>query len=95
MGRVAMVTRTISSTKVVCLCLDTETAEPCNKTYQVSGTYPDDPKGNTKLLNAVKKIAETDTFKVVSVVSKEVVELLYGMTEQKFLENADILPPRK
>ena len=94
MARVAMVTRTIKSTKVTCLCLDTITAEPSTQVYQVSGVFPDDGKGNKKLLDVLKKNFETDTFKVVSISDKEVTELLYGMTEQEFIHSAAILPPR-
>lgn len=94
MARVSMVTRTISTTVVTVLCVDTQTAEATNATYNISGTYPDDAKGNKKLLEAVKKAYETDTNKIVSIVDKQVKEDLYGMTEQKFLETAEILPPR-
>lgn len=94
MARVAMVTRTIKSTKVTCLCLDTVSAEPSTQVYQVAGTYPDDPRGNKKLMETLRKHYETDTFKIVSVSDKEVTELLYGMTENDFINAAQILPPR-
>ena len=95
MARARMVTRTVSKTVVTVLCVDTVTAEPTNATYDISGVYPDDAKGNKKLMEAIRKSYETDTFKIVSVVSKEVKEDLYGMSEQKFIETAEILPLRE
>ena len=80
-----MVTRTIKSTLVVALCVDTEIAEITNQEFVISGTFPDDEKGKKKLLNKVKEIAENDTTKVVEIVSKEETEKLYGVTEQEFL----------
>lgn len=91
MARVPMVTRTIVTTKAIVLALDTVTAEPQNLSVIVPRTYKDD----NALLKAVKASAETDTLKMVSIVSKEEVETLYGMTEQDFIENATVLPPRK
>lgn len=90
-----MVTRTIKSTRVTALCLDTQTAEPSNQTFIVGGTYPSDPKGNDRLLKKLKSAHETETFKVVSIVDKEVQENLYGMTEEEFISGAQILPARK
>ena len=95
MARARMVTRTVSKTVVVVLCVDTLTAEPKNAIYDISGVYPDDAKGNKKLLETIRKNYETETFKIVSIVSKEVKEDLYGMSEQKFIETAEILPPRE
>lgn len=92
---VNMVTRTIKSTKVTALCLDTQTAEPSNATFTVGGTFPGDPKGNDKLLKKLKNNYETETFKVVSIVDKQVEENLYGMTEEDFIKGAQILPARK
>ena len=46
------------------------------------------------LLKKARPLVETDTIKAVHVVDTEEVETLYGMTEQEFIENAQILPPR-
>jgi len=70
--------------------VEVETAEVSNKTVTLSGTFKD----NKSLLKAVKKVAETDDYKIVQVVNTEIEEKLYGMTEQLFLENAEVLPPR-
>lgn len=90
MARARKVTRTICSTKVVVMCVDTETAKVDNYEVTIAGVYSDE----VKLMKAVTKEVETETFKPVSIVSKEVVETLYGMDEQKFIEMAEVLPPR-
>lgn len=90
MARVPMVTRTIITTNVNVMCLDIETGEPCNKCVVVPRTYKDDEK----LLKKVKEVLETKTLKPVHIVDKEEIETLYGMTEQEFIEHAEVLPPR-
>lgn len=90
MARVRKVTRTISSTKVVVMCVDTETAKVDNYEVEIAGVFSDEKK----LMKAITKEVETSTLKPVSIVSKEVVETLYGMDEQKFMEMAEVLPPR-
>jgi hypothetical protein len=90
MARARKVTRTISSTKVVVMCVDTQTAVVENYEVTIAGVYSDDKK----LMKAVTKEVETATLKPVSVVSTEVIETLYGMDEQKFIEMAEVLPPR-
>lgn len=91
MARVPMVTRTITSTKVIVMCLDVEAGEPCNKEVTVARTYKD----NNALMKKVKPLLETETLKPVHIVSTEVVETLYGMTEQYFIAHAEELPPRE
>lgn len=90
MARARKVTRTIASTKVVVMCVNTETAVVENYEVKIAGVYSDDKK----LMKAVTKVVETETLKPVSVVSTEVIETLYGMDEQKFIEMAEVLPPR-
>lgn len=90
MARARKVTRTIASTKVVVMCVNTETAVVENYEVTIAGFYSDDKK----LMKAVTKVVETETLKPVSVVSTEVIETLYGMDEQKFIEMAEVLPPR-
>lgn len=90
MARARKVTRTISSTKVIVMCVDTQTAVVDNYEVTIAGVYSDEKK----LMKAVTKEVETATLKPVSIVSKEVVGTLYGMDEQKFIEMAEVLPPR-
>lgn len=90
MARIPMVTRTITTTKAIVMCLDIESGEPCNKSVVVPRTYKDDEA----LLKKVKSVLETETLKPVHIVGKEEIETLYGMAEQKFIEHAEILPTR-
>lgn len=90
MARTPMVTRTFVTTKAIIMCLDVEAGEPFNKEVTLPRTYKDEKA----LLKKVKPLVETDTIKAVHVVDTEEVETLYGMTEQEFIENARILPPR-
>ena len=94
MARQQMVTRTVDSTLVTALCVDITTQETLTNSYDISGKFADDEKGSEKLLKATKKVAETDTIKVVSILSKENKETLMGMTEQEFMSLAKELPPR-
>ena len=91
MARVPMVTRTIQTTEVTCLCLDVENGEPIHKTVVLTRTYKDEDA----MLKAASEVINTDTVKAVVVVQSEVHETLYGMTEQAFIESANVLPPRK
>ena len=90
MARTPMVTRTIQTTMVNALCLDIVEQKPFEKEYILSGTYKD----NKHLMKALETVANDDTHKVVHVKSAEIVETLYGMTEQEFISYARVLPPR-
>lgn len=91
MARIPKVTRTITTTKATALCLDIEVGEPENRVLILPRTYKD----GAAALKAAKDMYETDTFKVVHIVHTETQETLYGMTEQKFIELAEILPNRR
>lgn len=90
MARKAMVTRTIITTKCNVLCMELAKAEPFNKEVILPRTYKDEKK----LLKRVQELVDNDEVKAVHIVSKEEVETLYGMTEQKFIENSIILDPK-
>lgn len=90
MAREPMVTRTITATKIVALCLNIETAEPFNKEVTISGTFKDEKA----MMKAAEKLLNTETEKAVHIVSSEEIETLYGMTEQEFIQKAKVLPPR-
>lgn len=90
MARVPMVTRTIVATKITALCLNIETGEPFNETVTVSGTFKDE----RSMLKAAEKLINTETERAVHIVFSEEIETLYGMTEQEFIQRAQVLPPR-
>ena len=89
MARKAMVTRTILTTKVNVLCMDTQSCEACN----VSVTLPKTYKDENKLFKAVQGEVNKGTIKAVEIVSQETVETLYGMNEQDFINGAKVLDP--
>lgn len=92
MARTPMVTRTINTTKAKVLCLNIATSEVLTVEVSAPRTY----KNDNDLMKVVKPVIEKqDNIKAVSISSVEVVECLYGMTEQEFIEKAKILPPRK
>ena len=90
MARKPMVTRTITTTKANVLCLNIETGEPFNKEVTLLRTFKDDKA----LLKQAEKVINNDKQKAVHVVYKEVLETLYGMTEENFVALAQELPPR-
>ena len=87
MARQPMITRTFTSTKVNALCIDLESCEPFNKDVTLPRTYKD----KQALEKALDKLINDDKVKFVQAVSTKVVEELYGMTEQQFIETASIL----
>ena len=90
MARVPQITRTIQTTKANILCLNISEGQPFNKEVTLPRVYKDD----AHILKVARPLIEDDNIKAVHVVSAEVVETLYGMSEQKFIELAEILPPR-
>lgn len=86
MARERMVTRTIETATVTVLCIDTETAEPMNRTVEMPVI-----KDEAKMLKAIRKAHETDTFKIVSIVSTEIHKALYGMSEAEFINTARVI----
>lgn len=90
MARTPMVTRTIQTTKANVLCLNIVEGEPFNKVVTLPRTYKDE----NAMLKVISKMVDNDEVKAVHVVDSYVEETLYGMTEQRFIELAQILPPR-
>lgn len=88
--RKPMVTRTMKTMKVNVLCLNVETAEPFNREVILPRVITD----SKKLMDKVHEVVDSDEVKAVHVVDTETVETLYGMTEEAFIEMAEILPPR-
>lgn len=90
MARTPMVTRTIQTTKANVLCLNIVEGEPFNKVVTLPRTYKDE---NT-MLKAISKMVDNDEVKAVHVVDSYVEETLYGMSEQRFIDLAQVMPPR-
>ena len=83
--RKPVVTRTIKSTEVKVLCLDINTAEPCNKTVILPRTY----KNVDAMLKMAKAEIDTEEIKAVAVVDSAVKLKKYGMSEASFIKNAE------
>ena len=87
MARNRMVTRTIISTKVTVTVYIIEKDEIQTLDYKLSGELSAD--------DALKAITKGHTeVRPIKVTGLEVQEELYGMSEEKFIELADILPAR-
>ena len=89
MARVPMVTRTITTTNALTVVMNTSTNEVTETVYTLPRTYKDE----NAVLKVLKKTYETAENKIVYVKSMEIVETLYGMTEQQFIETAKKLDP--
>jgi len=89
MARKPMVTRTILTTKVNVLCMDTESCEPMNIDVTLPRTY----KNEDKLFKAVQGEVNKGSIKAVQITDVETVETLYGMAEQDFINGATVLDP--
>ena len=90
MARRRMVTRTITFTKAEVMTVDVTTAEVSTNEYRINGLF----EGTTDLLKALKKAYETDYIKLVKIEGFNSEEILFGMDESKFMELAEVLPPR-
>ena len=87
MARKRMVTRTITSTKVKASVYNIEKDEIQTLEYKLSGELTAD--------DALKTITKEHTdVRPLKVTEVTVQEELYGMSEEKFIELADILPSR-
>lgn len=87
MARKRMVTRTLKITNAVVLRVNLQTQETIKEHVTVSGIFKD----NKNLLKAICKM-DDENLKTVSIISTEVVNKLYGMTEEHFLEEAQEIP---
>lgn len=84
-----MVTRTIISTTVTALCVNTRTAETFEHEFTLTGKIAD----KDKALKITSKIFNTDVCTLVAIRSLKEVNRLYGMDEADFIKGAKILDP--
>lgn len=91
MARQPQVTRTIVTTKCNVLCLDLTNEQPFVKEIILPRTYKDEKA----MMKKIAPMVDSETVKAVHVQSFVNEQTLYGMTEQEFIEQAHILPPRK
>ena len=91
MARERMITRTVKVTTALVIGVNLETESVVREPVDIFGEFTNE----AELVKAVKKAYDNEKFKFVSILKTAVAEALYGMSEQKFIENAEILPPRK
>lgn len=83
------VTRTISTLNITVLGMDTVSCEPMTKTYPVYASEA--PKDEAKLFNYIRKMYETDTFKISAITEKKAVTKTYSMPLSKYIEDAEVI----
>lgn len=81
------VTRTISTLNITVLGMDTVSCEPMTKTFPVYESEA--PKDEEKLFNYIRKVYETDTFKISAITDKKAVSKTYSMPLNKYIEEAE------
>lgn len=87
------VTRTISTLNITVLGMDTVTCEPMTKTYPIYESEA--PKDGAKLFNYIRKMYETDTFKISAITDKSAVTKTYSMPLSRYIEEADEVTTQK
>lgn len=86
-----MVTRTITSTRVKALVVDITTSQTSEKDFVLPRTYKD----NVSILKTAEKMFNTETVKIVHIISTEIETCLYAMSENEFVQLAKPLPARE
>ena len=81
------VTRTISTLNVTVLGMDTVLCEPMTTTFPIYESEA--PKDEAKLFNYIRKMYETDNFKISAITGKELVTKTYTMPLSKYIEEAE------
>ena len=81
------VTRTISTLNITVLGMDVVSRESMTKTYPIYES--DAPKDEAKLFNYIRKMYETDTFKISAITDKKAVTKTYTMPPNKYVEEAE------
>lgn len=87
------VTRTISTLNITVLGMDTVSCEAMTMTLPIYESEA--PKDEAKLFNYIRKMYETDTFKISAITNKELVTKTYSMTLSKYIEEAEEVTTRK
>lgn len=83
------ITRAINTLNVTVLGMDVVSCEPMTKTYPVYASEV--PGDEAKLFNYIRKMYETETFKISSIIDKTLVSKRYTMPLSKFIEEAEVI----
>ena len=87
--REKMVTRSMKVTNAQVLMVNLETQATETQAITMPNVYKDD----AQLMKALTKTFDGSSVKPVHVLSSQVIEKLYGMSEKTFLDNAQELDP--
>lgn len=87
------VTRKISTLNITVLGMDVVSCEPMTKTYPVYESEA--PKDEAKLFNYIRRMYETDNFKISAITDKVVVTKTYSMSLDKYIEGSDVISVEK
>lgn len=81
------VTRTISTLNITVIGMDIVSRETITKTYPIYESEA--PNDEAKLFNYIRKMYETDTFKISAITDKKAVTKTYTMSLSKYIEEAE------
>lgn len=81
------ITRTISTLNITVLGTDTVSCELMTKTYPIYESEA--PKDEAKLFDYIRKMYETDTFKISAITDKTAVKKTYTMSLAKYIAEAE------
>ena len=81
------VTRRISTLNITVLGMDTVLCESMTKTYPIYESEA--PKDEAKLFNYIRKLYETDTFKISAIIDKTADTKTYSMPLSQYIEEAE------
>lgn len=81
------VTRTIRTLNITVLGVDTDSCESMTLTLPIYESEA--PKDEAKLFTYMRKMYETDTFKISAIVDKKLVTKTYTMPLSKYIEEAE------
>lgn len=87
------ITRTIKTTKVSVLGVDLDISELVNKTFSVYAS--EFPKNPEKQLEYIRKMCESDSFKISQIVDITTIEKTYTMSLAQYLELAEAVEPKQ
>ena len=81
------VTRTISTLNITVLGMYTVSGEPMTMTFPIYESEA--PKDEAKLFKYIRKMYETDNFKISAIKEKELATKTYTMPLSKYIEEAE------
>lgn len=87
------VTRTISTLNITVLGMDTVLCEPMTMTFPIYESEA--PKDEAKLFTYIRKMYETDNFKISAITGKELTTKTYTMSLRTFIEESEEVTTHK